>query len=195
MNLWSSRPLKSPNCVQLAFKSCISARERMSFSRETNPLLFSWLLWSSNWKTRFLQCGWFCKQRAKTKLRIRLQKLKKGRLPDRMKWDAGQREWEWTRKCDQCMFDVLRKKAKYPKKFRKVPGLQCEGAACSQGLDIHLADRLKNFQTSPLSHHFHFLHIFDSAKRSTAQTEFQPSPEAPGLKILMLGLCPEDKRE
>ena len=89
--------------------------------------------------------------------------------------------------------DVLRGKAKYPKKFRKVPGLQCEGAACSQGLDIHLADRLKNFQTSPLSHIFHFLQIFDSAKRSTALTEFQPSLEAPGLKIWMLGLCPEDK--
>ena len=114
-----------------------------------------------------------------------------------MKLGTGQRDWEWTRKCDQCMFDVLRKKAKYPKKFRKVPGLQCEGAACSQGLDIHLADRLKNFQTSPLSHIFHFLQIFDSAKRSTALTEFQPSLEAPGLKILMLGLCPElaDKRE
>jgi hypothetical protein len=22
----------------------------------------------------------------------------------------SQREWEWTRKCDQCVFDVLRKK-------------------------------------------------------------------------------------
>ena len=75
----SSRPLKSPNCVQLAFKSCISARERRTLSRERNPLLFSWLLWSSNWKTRFLQCGWFCKQRVKTKLGIRLQKVKKER--------------------------------------------------------------------------------------------------------------------
>ena len=98
----SSRPLKSPNCFQLAFKSCISARERMSFSMETKPLLFSWLLWSSNLKKRFLLCGWFCKQRVKTKLRIRIRKIEIGR--PLMKWGAGQRDWEWTPKCDQCMF-------------------------------------------------------------------------------------------
>jgi hypothetical protein len=108
-----------------------------------------------------------------------------------MKLGTGQRDWEWTRKCDQCVFDVLRKKANYPKKFRKVPGLQCEGAAGSQGLDICHADRLKNFQISPLSRIFHFLHIFDSAKQTAAPTEFSPSLGAPGLKILMLGSCPE----
>ena len=108
-----------------------------------------------------------------------------------MKLGTGQRDWEWTRKCDQCVLDVLRKKANYPKKFRKVPGLQCEGAAGSQGLDICHADRLKNFQISPLSRIFHFWHIFDSAKKTAAPTEFSPSLEAPGLKILMLGSCPE----
>jgi hypothetical protein len=36
------------------------------------------------------------------------------------------------------------------------------------------------------------LHIFDSAKKTAAPTEFSPSLGAPGLKILMLGSCPED---
>ena len=157
----SSRPLKSPNCFQLAFKSCISARERMTLSRQTNPLLFSWLLWSSNWKTRFLQCGWFCKQRVKTRLRIRLQSLNSGRLLDEMR--CRTEGVGVDSKVRSVHVDVWRGTAKYPKKFRKVPGLQCEGAACSQGLDIHLADRLKNFKFTSLTH-FSFLAHFRLSK-------------------------------
>ena len=64
-----------------------------------------------------------------------------------MKCGAGRRDWECTRKCDQwCLMSFERKKVKYPKKFGKVPGLKCEGATCSYGLDIRHADPLKNFQ-------------------------------------------------
>ncbi len=126
--------------------------------------------------------------KSKTRLRIRLQKLKKGRLPDEMR--CRTEGVGVDSKVRSVRVWCLEKKTKYPKKFRKVPGLQCEGAACSRGLDIRPADCLKNFQIH-LSHIFHFLHIFDSAKRSTAPTEFSPSLEALVLKILRLGLRPE----
>jgi hypothetical protein len=68
--------------------------------------------------------------------------LKKRRLPVEEQNKAEQRDWEW--KCDQCVVDVIRKKANYPENANKVPGLKCEGAACSNGLDIRRVDGLEN---------------------------------------------------
>jgi len=39
---------------------------------------------------------------------------------------------------------VIREKANYPENGNKVPGLKCEGAACSNSLDIRHVDRLEN---------------------------------------------------
>ena len=52
----------------------------------------------------------------------------------------------------------LQGKAKYPEKVNQVPGLKCEGAACSGGLDIRHADGLDNFSV----HLYRTLFIFNT---------------------------------
>ncbi len=42
-------------------------------------------------------------------------------------------------------FDAFREKANYLEKVNQVPGLKCDGAACSNGLDIRNPDRLEKF--------------------------------------------------
>ena len=105
-------------------------------------LLFSSLLFSIDWIIFFFAPGWFCKQAVKTRPTVRPAeenwKRRKLLVEEKNRGGLGVK----VRSVRGC---CLQEKANYPEKVNQVPGLKCEGAACSNGLDIRNSDRLEKF--------------------------------------------------
>ena len=140
--------------------------------------LFSLLLFSIDWIIFFFAPGCFCKQGVKTRPTVRTTEQNWTRGSS---WLRRRKEGDWEWKCDQCVVDVFRGKANYPQKVNQVPGLKCEGAACSNGLDIRNADRLEKFS-------FQMYRTFSFKNRAMCWLrELSPAAEAPCHH-----LCPAD---
>ena len=93
----------------------------------------------SDWIIFSFASGCFCKTREYTQDRLLEQgKLQKRRLP------VEEQNKGTGSESAICAWDVIREKANYPENVNKVPGLKCEGAACSYGLDIRRVDSLAN---------------------------------------------------